>query len=391
MVHSAAWRVVSRIVSSAILGVSLLLLARISPVASYGEFMVAGAVAMIAGIVTGFGAPMRVLRSAAEHEPMPLIRGLYLAHLGILCAVTVLLVVVAVVGGLPATVSAGILWGTGDAIQMYAQNHFAGLGRHRAASWLVATQRLPPCVTVVGYLAQGREVDYTIVAVAFALTLLVGAVAPLSSVRGARSDFGSVLRGGSRWWGLSMSNVLYQLQAPVVAAVANTIVAGWYAMASRVIGPLLLLPASLATVIIPELARRMITGGARELHRKFSLLCFAYAVVAIACAWPIGIVVTRIAGSAYDAALPLVVGMVCAAGLSAYTQALAALLIAAGRPQQVTLCVSVGGALALIMLGVLGNWGSVTWLATVQVAAEVVVLTGLLMAVRRLRTAGIVP
>jgi O-antigen/teichoic acid export membrane protein len=391
MVHSAAWRVASRIVSSAVFGITLLLLARISPVASYGEFMVAGAVAVIAGIVTGFGAPTRVLRSAVEHEPMPLVRGLYLAHLGLILALTALLLAIAAVGGMSATVSAGFLWGTGDVIQMYAQNHFAGLGRHRAASWLVATQRLLPCATVVAYLLQGREADYPVVAAAFAATLLIGAVAPFWSVRGTRCDFASALRGATRWWGLSMSNVLYQLQAPVLAAVANTVVVGLYAMSSRVIGPLLLLPASLATVIIPELARRITTGGARELHRKFSSLCLAYAVVAVACAWPIGFIVTRIAGPEYHAALPLVAGMVCAAGLSAYTQALAALLIAAGQPNQVTACVSSGGVLALLLLAVLGVWGSVASLAAAQVAAEVVVLTGLLVAVRRLRAAGVVP
>ncbi|UUO02947.1 hypothetical protein M4D79_06910 [Mycolicibacterium novocastrense] len=100
---------------------------------------------------------------------------------------------------------------------------------------------------------------------------------------------------------------------------------------------------------------------------------------------------TWIAGPAYDAALPLVAGMVCAAGLSAYSQSVAALLIAAGRPNQVTVWVSSGGVLALVMLVVLGAWGSVASLAVAQVAAEVVVLIGLVFALRRLRAACAVP
>lgn len=397
---SAAWRITSRIVSSVGLGLTLLLLARISPVRSYGEFAVAGAVTAIAGLVFGFGAPSRVLRVAAEHhsmrrrdrlEPVSLIRGLYLLHLGSNLAVVAVMLIGAAVLGFPATVAAGIVWGTGDTLQTYAQNHFAGIGRHRVSSWLVATQRVVPCAAVVAYLVMGRPANYPMIAAAFAVPALIAAATPLASVAGAHGDFIGAARGALGWWGFSLSGVLYQLQVPVVAAVASTAAAGLFAMASRVIGPALLLPGSMATVVIPELARRLHTGGAWDLYHKFSRVCLAYMGVALLCAWPAGIVVTHVAGPRYAVALPLVAGMVAAAGLSAYSTAFAAMLVAGGRPNQATACIAGGGSIALVLLAILGAWGPIESLAAVQLVAELVVLPRLVVAVRRLRAANVVP
>jgi O-antigen/teichoic acid export membrane protein len=373
------------------LGLTLLLLARISSVSAFGQFMLAGSVMAIAGIVLGLGAPSRVLQCFAEDESMGLAKGLYLLHsvANVGCAAVMLAGAAAL--GLPAPVSAGILWATGDNLQWYAQNHLAGIGNHRASSWLVATQRLAPCATVVAYLVAGEAANYTLVGAAFGSTLVVGLIAPIRTVRGTRADVRRATTGAIRWWAFAVSGIVVQLQPPVIAAVANTVVVGLYAMAARVIGPITLLPAAIFTVMVPELARRLRTGGAAELHRKFSRLSLAYAVFAIACAWPVGIIVTQIAGPQYAAALPLVAGMVVAAGLSAYTQSLAALLIAAGRPNQATASIGGGQIVALVLLAILGAWGPIESLALAPIAAEVVVLTGIAFAVRRLHNASLVP
>jgi hypothetical protein len=83
--------------------------------------------------------------------------------------------------------------------------------------------------------------------------------------------------------------------------------------------------------------------------------------------------------------------MVAAAGLSAYSQAFAAMLVAAGRPNQATACIAGGGSIALVLLAILGAWGPIESLAVVQVGAELVVLPTLVVAVRRLRAANVVP
>lgn len=398
--RSVAWRFSSRIVSSVGLGVTLLLLARISPVHSYGEFMVAGAVTTVAGIVFGFGAPARVLRVAAEQHPMQqsprlkpvsLTRALYLLHLGSNLTLATVMLAAAALLTLPATAAAGIMWGAGDTLQTYAQNHFAGIGSHRFSSWLVATQRIVPCATVVAYLVMGRPADYSLIAVAFTIPLLIAAATPLVSVAGTQADFIGATRSAMGWWGLSLSNVLFQLQVPVVAALASTAGAGLYGVATKVVGPVLLLPASMATVVIPELARRLHTGRAWDLYHKFSRFCLAYMGVALLGAWPAGIIVMRIAGPPYAAALPLVAGMVAAAGLSAYSQSFAAMLVAAGYPNQATACIAGGNGVALILLAVLAAWGPIESLAVVQLLAELLVLPGLMLAVRRVRAANVVP
>ena len=62
------------------------------------------------------------------------------------------------------------------------------------------------------------------------------------------------------------------------------------------------------------------------------------------------------------------------------------MLIAADHPNRATACVVSGQVLALILLAVLGTWGSISSLAVVPVVAEVVVLSGMLLAVWRIRT-----
>jgi O-antigen/teichoic acid export membrane protein len=385
LARSSLWRISSRVISSVGLGVTLLLLARISPVAAYGDFMVSGAITTVGGILVGFGAPARVLRCAAEQDHLRLVRGLYVMHTVANLVLTAVLLAGSVAFGRSAAVAAGIIWAAGDTAQSYAQNHLAGIGRHRSASWLVVTQRVVPCATVIAMLVAGRPADYSLLAASFAVTAVVGAIAPLASVRGVKSDVKSVRRGALGWWGFTMSAVLFQLQAPTLALVANTSVVGLYAMATKVIGPVLLLPASLATVVIPELARRLDTGGAWRSYRNFSKLTLAYAGVAVICAWPAGVVVTKIAGPQYAAALPLVAGMVVAAGLSAYTQSFGALLVAAGRPNHATACIAGGQLVALMLLLTLGVWAPIEALAFAPIVAEIVVLVGMVLAVRRLR------
>lgn len=389
--RSAFWRISSRIVSSVTFGLTLLLLARISSVSDFGQFMLAGSIMAIAGIVLGFGAPSRVLQCAAEGEPMSLAKGLYLLHATANVGFATVMLIGSAALGMPAAVSAGIAWATGDTLQWYAQNHMAGIGHHRASSWLVATQRIVPCATVVAYLLAGEPANYPLVGAAFGFTAFIGLIAPIRSVRGVRADVRRGVKGAVRWWALAMSAIIYQAQPSVIAAVANTVVVGLYAMAAKAIGPITLLPAAISTVMIPELARRLRTGGAAELYRKFSRLSLGYAVLAIACAWPAGMVVTRIAGPQYAAALPLVAGMVVAAGLSAYTQSLMALLIAAGHPNQATVSIATGQIVALIVLAILGAYGPVESLALAPISAEVVVLTGIAFAVRRLRSVSLVP
>jgi O-antigen/teichoic acid export membrane protein len=389
VVSSAFWRISSRVASSAMFGVLLLLLARISPVSAFGQFMVAGAVTTIAGIVVSFGAPARVLRCAAEPNSVSLVRGLYLLSTACNLCLTAVLMVGSALMGLSAAVFAGIVWATGDTLQAYAQNHLAGLGHHRASSWLVATQRIVPFAAVALLLLQHRGASYPLVAAAFALNLIIGAVAPLWSVRGAKGDFRRAVRGAFGWWGFAMSSVMFQLQPPVIAAVASTTVVGLYAMAAKVIGPILLLPASVVTVVIPELARRRGTDGFWRLHKSVVRIAFAYAFLTLILAWPVGLVVTAIAGPNYSAALPLVAGMVIAAGLSSCSQAYASLIIAADYPHYATVCITAGGLVALALLAAFAAWGPVPLLATAPIISESVVLAGMAYAARRVRHASL--
>jgi len=86
----------------------------------------------------------------------------------------------------------------------------------------------------------------------------------------------------------------------------------------------------------------------------------------------------------YRAAVPLVIAMVVAAGLSGCSQALGAQFMAINQPASATMAIAAGGVVALIGLAVLGLTRDALLLAVAPVLAQIVVLTFMILATRRL-------
>lgn len=161
------------------------------------------------------------------------------------------------------------------------------------------------------------------------------------------------------YWLHSAATQVRNLDTALVALIASPLAAGMYAVASRLTGPLRILPLSLATVLLPGLTR---TGGQitakvrRGLFLVTALLAVFYILLAVSAAW----LVPAILGEEYaNAVLP--VQIVCL-GLvfGAIASLLASVLQARGQARSVGY-ISLSTAvicMVTIALGA-GAWGAV--------------------------------
>ncbi len=377
LARRSAGRIGARIASSALQAVTLLLLARALGATDFGRFAVGLAVAYVLSALLGWGGQARVLRAAAEDRPDAVRSSLALVQLGavvLLLAVALLLHAVQV---LDTASTAGFALGLSDQINTFAQNDAAGRGAHAHASALAVQQRAVPTLALLLTLGHFRW-EVLLVAVAIAT------VPPLLFVvrrltRPARAG----LAGGAGYWSYGLIQASPQLEAPVVNAVADAAVAGLYGIANRVANPLTILSSALASVFIPEIAAADSEERRRALGRRLVVLSIAYAgVVALSAIW-IAPVVVAIVGRQFAPAEPLIAATTVAAGLSAVSQAVNAVLIAAGRPFASTLALAVGTAVSLTGLAVFASIDGARLLWVAPLVTQVVVLTLFAVIVRR--------
>lgn len=371
---SSIWRLSARIISSAALGVCLLLTARATPIVDFGAMMTAYSSGLIIGLVAGIGAPTRVLRAPAEQRSV--VGALFIVHTAMVVGAFIVAFAICGLVWPKYAVAAGLMFALGDTVQNYAQGHMTSLDLQRSANCLVLLQRvIPLCVVLVCFFMVGH-VDYALLTGAFAVPVILALVVPWKSAsRSGFSSLGEVFHNWFGYWAYSGSAVMAQLQIPVLGFAGTAATVGVFAMATRVVGPITLLTASLTAVVVPEMARRLPDPKAfHSLYRLMLIVVFGYFVLVAVFAFPAGWAVVRLAGPQYAGAVPLVVGTIIGAGLSACAQGFNAKLLAVGRPGLATVPVVTGGAVALLMLLGLGWSGAVGYLWTVPVVSQMVVL-----------------
>lgn len=377
---SAASRVGARVVSSAALGICLIVVARGTMVGDFGVLMTAYATGLIVGLVAGIGAPIRVLRAPAE--TVPLHGALYAVHAVLVGTAFLVLFIVWMPIGLTWAAVAGVLFALGDTLQNYAQAHLTSLNHQRAANFLVLVHRLVPLgVAVIVFVVAGT-VSMAALSAAFAVPVILGISFPLRSslVAGVR-PVGRVFSGWLGYWAYSCSATANQFQLPLLSVVAGSTLVGLFSMSSKVVGPITLLTTSLAAVIVPELARRSASPAAfSSLYRRLLAVCFGYFVLVVALAYPVSMVITALAGPQYDAARYLVIASIIGAGISACSQGFNAKLIAVGAPGHATWAMVVGAVIGLLMILAMGLSESEWMLCLVPVVSQGVVLAVMIYA-----------
>ncbi len=379
VVTRSALRISTRVVSSLALGVCLMVTARGTLVADFGTFMTAYAIGLVAGLIAGIGAPVRVLRAPAESNPIA--GTLFVVHTVLVGTVFVVLAAAYSAAGMRWAIGAGLLFALGDTLQNYAQAYLTAHDLHVSANLLVVAHRLAPLVAVGScYLALG-VVRFHWMAVGFVIPIVLGLAVPWAQARrSAWAPVGAVFRRWTGYWGYSGSAIVGQLQVPVLSVVATATTVGTFSMALRVVGPITLVTASITAIVVPELARRL--GSPHSfavLYRSVLTACAGYCAVVVALCWPGAVVVVALAGPQYHGAVALVAATIVGAGLSACSQGFNAKLLAVGTPGRATVAILAGGVLALGMLLVIGI-AHATWaLWTVPVVSQAVVLAAMVM------------
>lgn len=368
-------RVGARAVSSLALGIFLALTARATEVSEFGTLMLAYSVGLVVGIVAGVGAPIRVLRGAAEQRTSP--RALFTVHTTlVLSAFAVCSVCYGVIQPRWAAF-AGLMLALGDTCQNFAVAQTTAQERHGVANSLLLIHRLVPLVVLVFSYFVLKDVEFSTLTLALAVPVLVGLIVPpLCMEPGhARSGWRSALFGSVGFWAYSISALLAQLQVPVLAAVTSTAVVAAYSMATRVMGPITILSASVSMIVVPELAKRIVAPQEfNKLFRGVLAMSAAFFAVVTAFAWPIAAVVIYLVGPQYRDAQLLIIAMVIGAGISGCSYAFNSKLLAVGRPHGATRAIAAGGVVALIMLAIIGEHHSSALLWLVPIVSQLVVI-----------------
>lgn len=368
--HAVVIRVGSRVAASGMLGLTLLFVAHLTSVGDFGRFLFAYTAAMIGGLVVGTGAPARVLRAGNDEVDRVNVPSIYMTHsVLVVLGSGIALACVASVGASVAVV-AGLVFAVSDTMQNYAQSHLAGMGSDLAANVLIVSQRALPLAVVL--LTWGHP-PLGWLAIAFGACAVLALAAPWPS---AASIGGARLRPVWRWdfWSYSLSGTFYTAQVPLVGVLFSPLILGYFAMATRVTGPVTLLSASVSTVVIPEMMRRMGTEGLRSIYRTYRTFSYAYLALVVVISAPVAWVVVWVVGDKYQPALPLLIGIMIGAGLSGCSQAATALLIACEGAARPTVAIVTGNALALAVIAGVAVIGHPGWLWMAPVLAEAVVL-----------------
>ncbi|MUN65008.1 hypothetical protein GMA12_18020 [Kocuria sediminis] len=117
-------------------------------------------------------------------------------------------------------------------------------------------------------------------------------------------NFALVFRESKHYWFESLSGMIRQLDIVVVGMALGSGASGYFAVASRAVSPLLLVPSSFATLLLP----RVSAGGARTARAALILACGVTVTMAVALAavsWSLEDILRIFLGEAYVAAGPV--------------------------------------------------------------------------------------
>ena len=236
-------------------------------------------------------------------------------------------------------------------------------GDVRVNAFNLLARRLTAIVLLVAllYLAVEPLLAYS---VAVALAAVASAIFANAYVRKrvvTRSDmsFRKLIRLSWPYWVHSVATQARNLDAAIVTLVAGSTQAGYFSVASRLTGPLRILPSSLESVLLPNAARAA-TSGMRPLARLAAiatLICVGvYAVVFAATPWALPVLL----GDSYAGSVPALMIVVAGLPFAAAGSLYSSLLQGAGHKHFVATVSVCSSTLCLLAVAAFGFvWGAI--------------------------------
>ncbi|GAA4773242.1 hypothetical protein GCM10023200_02070 [Actinomycetospora chlora] len=343
-------RVLARLGSAGMQAATLLLLARALGPASFGTLAVLASTGMLLCSVAGLGASTRVLRVSAEDGADRLAPTLFWMQAIGLTLVLAGLLVTSLVLGDPAPAAVGALMAASDQQAEFTVSSLSGHGRQLAASVAITVQRGLPLIAVGAADLAGLPVlgPVGVALVVVAVLAVVWAPRRWGGWRALRA----AARSSVGYWFSGLVVNLRQLEPLTVSTLGGAGAAGLYAIAARVSNPLTIVVTSMQAIAVPEMARARDRDEFRRTFRLLFGLALLYAGVLAAASPLVASVFLWIVGPQYEPARTLVTVMVLCAALSAISQALAARLLAVGRPAVSAWIIGVATVVGLVVLAV---------------------------------------
>lgn len=353
--------------------------------AEFGAFGVALSAGLLAGALLGFGFGTSVLRIGGvmtEREANSARSTMTLVRFGTtsLIAVAIIIAGSVVRGEVSLIVSVAALAVSVELVGELAQGAFSGRRMVRTAAAILVAQRACPLLGLLaGYAAHDVPLG-----VAFGLIAAVAIPALALGLQITRpSPLGKTISGSRHFWGASIVSNISQLDVPLVSGVAGATTAGFYAVANKVMSPANIFVEALLVILVPELAH-MDSAHERGLLFRRARSAAVLAAVAIAVvSYPVAILAVAVLGSGFEDAMPLIVAFMIAAGLSGVSRTYQAMLFAIDRAGAVTLALIVGSLIGLVAIVLLGVMGGPVAIAAAPILAQIAILVGFALALRR--------
>ena len=389
-----AWVSSGRILAALLQTASLVLVSRLLPVSDFGYLATFLGVTSLAQVVLDFGVGTLVSRERAADPDNPVVaaalRFTNLSSMGLTA-----LLLLGLTGA--ALLFSDAYW------QMLPLAVWAAAERNADTRLAVAFADGDVQINVINLLARrtaalGMFVAATAVGVlpilAFSLSAALAAIGSATfAQRWVRRrvvptrdvGFSEVVRRARPYWVTAISTQARNLDVVVVSALAGATQAGLYLTGSRLMNPLRILPASLATILLPASARTQNSANALRSMVRLTLAVVAGMSVLYAAIWfAVPTFVDRALGSAYIEATPVIRIIIAGLPVAATCSMLNSILQGRGRSKDVALASSSTTVTCLLGVAVISPFYGAVGAATALSLSFVVQLGMLLRPLRQM-------
>lgn len=363
--HQFSWLASGKLVAAALQAAALVLIARVSGPEAFAIISLALALSLIVQVLANAGLTTYVLRTRAVTPLHPLITpALKLTAESAVVSMTSLLLALFVLAAIDIRAIFLLPLAAWAAAESYTETLLSVCladGDVRVNIRLLVLRRLASVGSLAALLAVHLEPLF-----AFSVAMAVpSVVASLYARRCVKSlltgkvrwrDRREVLRDARHFWWHSVATQLRNLDVFLVSAFAGLGQAAFYAAASRITGPLRILPISLATVLLPASAKHG-AGALRPVLRPASLLMggmlLIHSILIVIMPW----VVPLLLGAAYMSAIAPMQVITGGLIVAAFTSMVTAILQGVGLARAVGVVSAVGTFICLVSISV----GSLRW------------------------------